>query len=246
MSKKTVLVTGGAKGIGESIVRQFAKELYNVCINYNKSEKEAIMLKEELFNLGYNVDIFKADVSVREQVDKMVDFCIDRFDSIDVLVNNAGICEYKPFCDVTNEDVEKMLNVNVIGCFNVTQAVLNKYMIKAKCGSVINISSVWGMVGASCEVNYSMSKSAIIGMSKALAKELGPSNIRVNVVTPGIIDTDMISNLSKDDIDLISEEIPLGKIGKAEDVAKVVKFLASDDASYITGQVISPNGGWVI
>lgn len=244
--KKTVLITGAAKGIGAQIARDFAKEGYNILVNYNTSFDKAVMLKEELIKLGGNVEIYQADVANREQVDKMIDFCISRFDSIDVLVNNSGICEYKLFTDITHEDLINMLNVSVVGCFNVTQSALKKYMLNKKNGVIINISSIWGIVGASCEVNYSTSKAAIIGMSKALAKELAPSNIRVNVVAPGAIFTDMISNLSKDDIEEFRKEIPLERIGKVEDISGLVTFLASDKASYITAQVISPNGGIVI
>ena len=176
----------------------------------------------------------------------MIEFCVSRFDSIDVLVNNSGICEYKLFTDITNEDFINMLNVNVIGNFNITQSALKHYMLNKKDGVIINISSIWGMVGASLEVNYSTSKAAIIGMSKALAKELAPSNIRVNVVAPGAIKTDMMKDLSKEDIEEFRKEIPLERIGEVEDISGVVLFLASDKATYITGQVISPNGGIVI
>lgn len=245
--KKTVLITGAAKGIGAQIARDFVKEGYNVLINYMSSNVEALNLKEELTKIGGNVDIYQADISIREQVDKMIDFCISRFDTLDVLVNNSGICEYKLFTDLTYDDFKKMLDVNVIGNFNVTQAALKKYMLNKKDGVIINISSIWGIVGASLEVNYSTSKAAIIGMSKALAKELAPSNIRVNVVAPGAINTDMITkHLSKEDIDSFVAEIPLERLGNVEDVSGAVIFLASDKASYITGQVISPNGGIVI
>ncbi len=244
--KKTVIVTGGAKGIGEAIVREFALKGYNVCINYNTSEKKALELKKELESKGWNVDIFCANISDRTKVDEMIDFVISRFGGIDVVINNAGICEYKLFTDITNNDLMNMLNSTVIGTFNVTQSALKKYMINKKDGVIINIASIWGMVGASCEVNYSTSKSAIIGMTKALAKELGPSNIRVNAVAPGAIYTDMVSNLSSDTIESFREEIPLNRIGKVEDISSLVEFLASDKGSYITGQVISPNGGVVI
>ena len=243
---KTVIVTGGAKGIGEAISKEFAMKGYNVCINYNKSHKKAMELKEELQNKGCNVEIFGADISDREKVDEMIDFVLSRFGSIDVVVNNAGICEYKLFTDITLSDLQKMINTTIIGTFNVTQSSLKKYMINKKDGVIINISSIWGMVGASLEVNYSMSKSAIIGMTKALAKELGPSNIRVNAVAPGAIYTDMMAELSKDTIENFKAEIPLNKIGKVEDISSIVEFLASNKAEYITGQVISPNGGVVI
>lgn len=243
---KTVIITGAAKGIGRAIAKDFAYSGYNVCINYNTSEEKAKELCQELAKDGCNVIIYKADVTNRQEVDKMVDYVIGTFGNIDVLINNAGISEYKLFTDITQEDMEKMVNVNILGVFNTTQSVLKKSMLSRKDGIIINISSIWGMVGASLEVAYSTTKAAIIGMSKALAKELAPSNITVNVVAPGAISTDMISSLSKEDLEVLKEEIPLGKIGNVEDVAASVKFLASYEARYITGQVISPNGGLVI
>ena len=243
---KTVITTGAAKGIGRAIAKDFAYSGYNVCINYNTSEEKAKELCQELAKDGCNVIIYKADVTNRQEVDKMVDYVIGTFGNIDVLINNAGISEYKLFTDITQEDMEKMVNVNILGVFNTTQSVLKKSMLSRKDGTIINISSIWGMVGASLEVAYSTTKAAIIGMSKALAKELAPSNITVNVVAPGAISTDMISSLSKEDLEVLKEEIPLGKIGNVEDVAASVKFLASYEARYITGQVISPNGGLVI
>lgn len=243
---KTVIITGAAKGIGAQIAREFAKNGYNVCINYNTSKVQAESLKQEFDEKGYNSIIYQADVSNREQVDNMVDNVLKNFESIDVVVNNAGICEYKLFTDITNVDLQNMLNTSVVGTFNVTQSALKKYMISNKNGSIINISSIWGMVGSSMEVNYSTSKAAIIGMSKALAKELGPSNITVNVVAPGAIETDMNSSFTEEELKEFCDDVPLGKMGKVEDVAGVVSFLASDSARYITGQVISPNGGIVM
>ena len=243
---KTVIITGAAKGIGRAIAKDFAYAGYNVCINYNTSEEQAKQLCEELAKDGCNVIIYKADITKREEVDKMVDYVIGTYGKVDVLVNNAGISEYKLFIDITQEDINRMINVNILGVFNTTQSVLQKSMISRKDGTIINISSIWGMVGASLEVAYSTTKAAIIGMSKALAKELAPSNITVNVVAPGAISTDMLGALSKEDMDVLKEEIPLGKIGTVEDVAAAVKFLASYEARYITGQVISPNGGLVI
>lgn len=243
---KTVIITGAAKGIGRAIAKDFAYSGYNVCINYNTSEDAAKELCKELAKSGCNVIIYKADVTKREEVDKMVDYVIGTFGNIDVLINNAGISEYKLFIDISQEEIQRMLNVNILGVFNTTQSVLKKSMLPRKDGTIINISSIWGMVGASLEVSYSTTKAAIIGMSKALAKELAPSNITVNVVAPGAISTDMLKTLSKEDIEVLKEEIPLGKIGTVEDVAASVKFLASYEARYITGQVISPNGGLVI
>lgn len=243
---KTVIVTGAAKGIGKAIAKTFAYSGYNVCINYNTSEEEAKKLCSELAKDGCSAIIYKADITNREEVDKMVDYVIGTFGNIDVLVNNAGISEYKLFIDISEKELQRMLNVNILGTFNTTQSVLKKSMLPRKDGTIINISSIWGMVGASLEVAYSTSKAAIIGMSKALAKELAPSNITVNVVAPGAISTDMLASLSDEDMQVLKDEIPLGKIGAVEDVAATVKFLASYEARYITGQVISPNGGLVI
>lgn len=243
---KTVIVTGGAKGIGRQIAIDFGKDGYNVCINYNTSEKEALELEKILLNDGLNCMIYKADVSIRSQVDNMVDAALKRFGTIDVLVNNAGICEYSLFTDITEESFKKMLDVHLTGMFNSTQSVLKKYMINNKSGKIINISSMWGITGGSCEVHYSTAKAGMIGFTKALAKELGLSNITVNAVAPGVIETDMIKELTPDDLKAISEEIPIARIGRPEDVSGVVLFLASDKADYITGQVISPNGGMVI
>ena len=243
---KTVVITGAAKGIGRAIAKDFAYSGYNVCINYNKSEEEAKELRDELKKKGCSVIIHKADITNRKEVDSMMDKVLSVWGDINVLINNAGISEYKLFTDVTEEDMKHMLDVNILGTFNTTQSVLKKCMIKKKDGTIINISSIWGIVGASLEVNYSTSKAAMIGMSKALAKELAPSNITVNVVAPGAIYTDMIKDLSNSDIESLKQDIPLGKIGTVEDVASTVKFLASYEARYITGQVISPNGGLVI
>ena len=244
--KKTILVTGGARGIGKKIVEDFANLGYNVCVNYNKSEKEAFNLKDELANKGLSVFIVKADISKVDEVESMVKNVISNFGKIDVLVNNAGVCNYDLFTEAAYEEIKKMIDVNILGTINVTRSVLKNSMINNKSGNVINLSSIWGMVGASCEVIYSMTKAGIIGFTKALAKEVAPSNIRVNAIAPGVINTDMISNLNEGDIKVLKDEIPLGRIGKVEDVSNLVKFLASDDSSYITGQVISPNGGFVI
>lgn len=244
---KTILITGGAKGIGKQIVRDFLKKGYNVCLNYNTSFKEAKEIEEIAIKEGKSIAIYKADISNREQVTEMVDYFISKFGKIDVLVNNAGISKYQLFTDIKEEEFKEMIDITIMGTFNVTQEVLNKTMITHKQGSIINISSIWGIVGASCEVHYSTVKSAIIGMTKALAKELALSNIRVNAVAPGIIDTDMIRDyFSQEEIEEMKQEVPLNRIGLVEDVSNLVEFLASDKSSYITGQVISPNGGMVI
>lgn len=239
--QKTVIVTGGSRGIGAAIVSLLAKEGYNIVLNYNKSEEIAEKMKEQFTEKGYNVEIFKADVSKREQVKDLIQFTIKKFGKIDVLINNAGISQTKLFTDITDEDWNNMISVNLNSAFYTSQEVL-PYMINQKEGLIINISSIWGTIGASCEVHYSVAKAGVDAMTKSLAKELGPSNIRVNSIAPGIIDTDMNKYLSENELKEIIEEIPLGKIGNTPSIAKCVKWLIEDD--YTTGQVISINGGW--
>lgn len=238
---KTVLITGGSRGIGSACARLFSENGYNVAINYFQSEKEARGLERELPSAA----AFRADVSDRAQVDKMINDIKKRFGNIDILINNAGIADTQLFSDVTQEDFDRMVRVHLKGTFNCTQAVLED-MIYKKCGKVINISSIWGITGASCEVIYSMVKAGIIGLTKALAKELAPSGINVNVVAPGVVNTDMMKSFSPDDITEITNDIPLGRFASPQEIAKVVLFLAESGGDYITGQVISPNGGMVI
>lgn len=245
MENKTVLITGGSRGIGKAMSETFAKEGYNVLINFNKSENEAKELYTKLSEKNFSVKLFKADISNRADVENMIDYCIKEFGGVDVLVNNAGISQDKLFTDITDEDWDSMMNINLKGSFYCSQVAL-KYMISEKKGNIINISSIWGISGASCEVHYSITKAGIIGMTKALAKEVGPSNIRVNSIAPGVIDTDMLSEYNKDDINVLVEETPLMRLGTPEDIANCAVFLASDKSNFITGQVISPNGGFVI
>ena len=240
---KTVIVTGGSRGIGAAIVKELAEENYNIVLNYNKSEEAAKQIQEELKEKGINIEIFKADVSKREEVKALVQFAIDKFNNIDVLINNAGIAQEKTFIDITDEDWNRMLQVNLNSVFYCTQEVLEN-MIHNKKGWIINISSIWGITGGSCEVHYSVAKAGIDGMTKALAKELAPSNIRVNSIAPGIIATDMSMDYTEEEIKEINSQIPLGKFGEGIDIAKCAKWLIEDN--YTTGQVISPNGGWVI
>ena len=237
--EKIVLVTGASKGIGREIAKELAQKGYKVIANYNKSREEAEKLQQE----NKNVEIYKADVSKREEVSKMVQEVIKKYGKIDVLINNAGISQEKLFTDVTDEDWNTMINNNLYSVFCVTQEVLPN-MLSRKQGCIINISSIWGMVGASCETIYSVAKAGIDGMTKSLAKELGLSNIRVNSIAPGYIDTDMNKKLTEQEVKEIEQEIPLGKIGKTIDIAKCVNWLIEDE--YTTGQVISINGGWVI
>ena len=239
---KTVIVTGGSRGIGAAIVKELAKD-YNVVLNYNNSEEAAKQIQEKLKEKGINIEIFKADVSKREEVKELVKFTLDKFKNIDVLINNAGIAQSKLFVDITDEDWDNMMQVNLNSVFYCTQEALEN-MVHNKKGCIINISSIWGITGASCEVHYSAAKAGIDGMTKALAKELAPSNIRVNSIAPGIIATDMCLDYTEEEIKEINNEIPLGRFGEGSDIAKCVKWLIEDN--YTTGQIISPNGGWVI
>jgi len=240
---KTVIVTGGSRGIGAAIVKELAKNNYNVVLNYNNSEEAAKQIQKELEEQNIKIEIFKADVSKREEVKELVKFTLNKFKNIDILINNAGISQVKSFLEITDKDWDYMLQVNLNSVFYCTQEVLEN-MIHNKKGCIINISSIWGITGGSCEVHYSVSKAGIDGMTKALAKELGPSNIRVNSIAPGAIMTDMNQDYTDDDIKEINNQIPLGKFGETIDIAKCVKWLIEDN--YTTGQVISPNGGWVI
>lgn len=219
------------------------KNGYNVVLNYNKSEEQAKEIKENLSKEGYNIEIFKADVSRKEEVKKLVEFTLNKFKNIDVLINNAGISQVKLFTDITEEEWDNIMNVNLKSAYFTIQEVLPN-MINRKEGLIINISSVWGLVGASCEVAYSVTKAGLDALTKSLAKELGPSNIRVNSIAPGIIDTEMNNNLDEKTKRYIKEEIPLNKIGKPIDIYRCAKWLVEDE--YTTGQIISPNGGWVI
>ena len=228
-------------GIGKAIAKLMAENGFKVIANYNKSEEAARELQKSLQIEGYDIDIFKADVSKREQVKEMIDFVIDKYGRIDVLVNNAGIDQEKMFQDITDEDWKNIMDVDLYSVFCVTQEVVNN-MIHNKKGSIINISSCYGVNGGSFAVAYSAAKAGIIGLTKSLAKELGPSNITVNAIAPGCINTDMNSHLLEEDFKQIIEETPLGRIGEGIDIARCVKWLAEDE--FTTGQVISIDGGW--
>ncbi len=241
--EKIAIVTGASHGIGREIAKNLSENGIKVIANYYHSEKEAIELQQELREKNIEIDIFKADISKREEGKKLVKFVLDKYRKIDILINNAGISEYKMFIDETDEDWDRIIKTNLYSAFVMSQEVIPN-MIHYKNGCIINISSVWGIVGASLEVLYSISKAGMNAMTKALAKELGPSNIRVNAIAPGIIDTKMNCQFSKEEMEIIKNEIPLEKIGKAEDVTKCVRWLIEDN--YTTGQIISINGGWVI
>lgn len=245
ITKKTVLITGSSRGIGREMAKLFARNNYNVVINYNESQKDAEELFQELTKEGCCVKIFKADVSNVNEANALVNFTIGSFERIDVLINNAGISRFELFTDISYEQWHEVMNVNLNSVFYVTQKAL-QYMLPEHSGKIINISSIWGMVGSANEVHYSTSKAALIGMSKALAKELGPSNIQVNVIAPGVIETDMLKEVDEDTVEMLKYETPLMRIGKPMDIAKTALFLANEGGDFITGQVISPNGGFVI
>ncbi len=241
----TVIVTGASRGIGKACALAFGKSGSNVIINYTRSKEKAEELCEDISKLGGRALPFCADVADRKAVDEMIAFAHSNFGSISILINNAGIAEQIMFCDITEEKWDRMFAVDVKGVYNCIQAALPD-MIHNKSGRIINISSMWGITGASCEVHYSAAKAAVIGMTKALAKELGPSGITVNAIAPGVISTEMNGNISEEIMSELKEETPIGRIGTPEDIAETALFLASPKASFITGEVISVNGGFVI
>ena len=236
---KVAIVTGASRGIGREIAITLAKQGIKVIANYNKSEEKAKEIQKE----NPEIDIFKADVSKREEVKQLIDYTLNKYGKIDILINNAGISEWRVFTETTDEDWNRMINNNLYSAFCMTQEVLPN-MIHNKNGCIINISSVWGMVGASCESIYAISKAGMDAMTKSLAKELGPSNIRVNSIAPGATYTDMNKNLTQKEIEELNKEIPLGRMGTTTDIAKCIKWLVEDE--YTTGQIISINGGWII
>lgn len=245
MNNKSVLITGASHGIGKAIAKVFSENGYRIILNYNKSYDAAKKLESDLKNIGCDCISIQADVSDESSVISMIDESKKFTNSIDVLVNNAGVALSKLFCDTSIEDWNNIMSTNVTGTFNCCKYIVPE-MIKKQRGKIINISSIWGIHGASMEVAYSTSKAAIIGFTKALSKELGPSNINVNCVAPGVIDTNMNSNLSSSDIEELKNATPLGCIGSPRDIAEIVLFLASEKSNFITGQVISPNGGFPV
>ncbi|MCD7775695.1 MAG: SDR family oxidoreductase [Clostridiales bacterium] len=244
-NNRIAIVTGASGGIGGAVARKLCEDGFDTVLHYNSSEDSVRTLENELKQKGYRVMTAKADVSKSSEVNDMIEYIAKNFGSPYLLVNNAGIAQQKLFTFITDEDWNKMIGVNLTGVFNMSRAVI-PFMVHKKQGVIINIASMWGEVGASCEVHYSASKSGVIGMTKALAKEVAPSGIRVNCVSPGAVDTEMMSSFSAEDIAALCEEIPLGRLGKPEEVAYAVSFLASDRASYITGQTLSVCGGMTI
>lgn len=243
--EKTAIITGASKGIGAQMAILFAEKGYNVVINYNESMESAKILTTSLRSRGHSVIAFKADVSNRLETDLLVKETLYKFGSIDVFINNAGVSKIGLISEIDDFDVNKIFDINLKGTYNCCKSV-TPVMVNQKHGKIINIASMWGEIGASCEVAYSASKAGIIGLTKALAKELAPSNINVNCISPGLIETSMNKDLSIDDIAEFVDNIPLGRIGYPEDIASLAYYLASDESDYITGQIIGVNGGFAV
>ena len=241
---KIALVTGASRGIGRAIAIELAKEGASVVINYSKDDLGAKETLEEIKKInGYGI-LIKQDISSYEKTKIMVDEIINTMGRIDILINNAGISTVGLFIDSDKELIDRMMSVNLMGPIYLTNHVV-KYMMTRKSGTIVNISSIWGEAGASCEVLYSASKGGINLFTKALAKELAPSNIRVNAIAPGVIDTSMNLFLEEEEKRELEEEIPIGRFGKCDEIGKLAVFLCSDDSSYITGQIIRADGGFI-
>ncbi len=240
MAGRVVLITGGSRGIGAATARRFAAGGDRVVVNYCRSRQQAEALAEEIGGMAV-----QADVSDPAQVKEMVDNVLEKFCQLDILICNAGIAQQKLFGDLTDQDWRQMFAVNVDGVFYTIRAALPQF-IHRKAGKILTLSSMWGQVGGSCEVAYSAAKAAVIGLTKALAQELGPSGITVNCVSPGVIDTEMNGSLSREDLAALAEETPLGRIGRPEEVAEALWYLASEGANFMTGQILSPNGGLIV
>ena len=242
---KCALITGATRGIGKQIAITLAKQGYNIALNYRKENEELENTKKEIEKIGVQILAVKGDVANFEDCENFVKQVIERFGQIDVLVNNAGITKDMLLMRMKKEDFEQVIDTNLVGTFNVTKNVV-PYMMKARSGRIINISSVVGISGNAGQTNYSASKAGIIGFTKSLAKEIASRNILVNAVAPGFIETNMTDVLKDDVKQEIAINIPLKRMGTTQDVANVVKFLASDDSSYITGQVINVDGGMLM
>lgn len=242
--RKTAVITGSSVGIGAAIAQELSYDNMNIVINYNKSKEQALKILSELRENGTQAIAIKADVSKHDEAINLMNTAISEFGKIDILVNNAGISCQKLFTDMSPNEFDDIFRVNLYSMFYCTQIAV-KDMLKRHYGKIVNISSIWGITGASCEVAYSSSKSGVIGFTKSLAKELGPSNINVNCVAPGVIHTDMNEFLSKDELEELISNTPLSRMGYPYDIAKTVKFLISSDSDFITGQIISPNGGFL-
>jgi len=244
LSGKIALVTGASRGIGKSIALELSKAGAVVIVNYRKDEKGAMDTLKLIKESGNYGECIKADVRYYNDVYSMTYKIIKKYGNIDILVNNAGVSKTGLFIDMTEDEWNELLDINLKGVINCCHCVLN-HMVSKKSGNIINISSIWGNTGASCEAIYSATKGAINGFTKALAKELAPSNIRVNAIAPGVIDTQMNNNLSKEEKEALKLEIPMMRFGNGEDIAKLAVFLSSENSKYITGQIITVDGGMI-
>lgn len=242
MKKNTVLITGSSRGIGKEIAKLLAKEDYNVIIHYKKNEENAKKVFDEIYTYNKNILMIKADLRKTNEVDNMFTKIEEKFKNVDVLINNAGISDISFFQDIKEETWLDIFDVNVNGQYRCIKRAIPK-MIEKRYGKIIGISSIWGVTGGALEVHYSATKGAIISMNKALAKELSYSNITVNTIAPGAVETDMLKNIKKEDLEEYIKEIPLRRLANPLEIAELIKFLISDKANYITGEVININGG---
>ncbi len=244
---KTAVITGASGGIGSAVAIAFAEAGYNVVLQYNNGREKALALAQKIQKEFEVIALpVQADVSSSQAVGKMFDTVEQQLGSVDVLVNNAGIAQQKLFTDITDDDWHRMIGTNLDGVFYCSREVLKRFMLKTHSGVILNISSMWGQVGASCEVHYSAAKAGVIGLTKALAKEVGLSNIRVNCIAPGVVMTDMMKSFDAQTIADLKDETPLNALGTPEDIAQTALFLCSEKAKFITGQVLGVNGGFVI
>lgn len=245
MENKVVLITGASNGIGSAMAKMFAKDGCKVVINYNQSFDNAKKLADEICAMNQTAIICKCDVSKSNEVKTMIDEVLTTFGHIDILINNAGICSSNILIDETEDNIDKVISTNLIGTINCTKYV-SKHMLQRQQGKIINISSIWGIFGASNESVYSASKGGVITFSKAMAKELAYNNITVNCIAPGVVDTKMMSNYSLEELENIKNDIPLGRFATPNEIASLALFLASKNADYITGQVITIDGGFTL
>lgn len=243
--KGVALVTGASGGIGRAIALKLAADGYAIAVHCYSNEQKAQAVREDILAMGGRAEVFVCDITDADAVDFMVNEICRTLGCVTVLVNNAGVAQQKLFTDLSVEEWHRMMAVHADGAFYTCRAVLPD-MIRAHSGSIVNISSMWGQTGGSCEVHYSAAKAALIGLTKALAKEVGPAGIRVNCVAPGVIQTEMLADISRETLNDLEEETPLCRLGTPADVAAAVSFLVSEGAAFITGQVLAPNGGIVI
>lgn len=242
---KVALVTGASRGIGRAVALRLARMGYAVAVCYHTAADKACEVVEHLRAEGYTASAFCCDVADTAAVAQMASAVREQLGEVSVVVNNAGVAQQKLFTDITVDDWNRMIGVNLTGTFNVCREFL-PYMLREHGGNIVNISSMWGQVGGSCEVHYSAAKAGVIGLTKALAKEVGPAGVRVNCVAPGVIRTDMMSGFDEMTLSSLIDETPLMRLGTPTDVANAVAFLVSDEASFMTGQVLAPNGGMII